>query len=241
MRDNRPILTGMGQDALRRELVETVRAVVRSGAISMSKHGNASIKVPGRDEILYTAVGTLDGFDESGIARIGLDGTVLDGTVAPMSAAVIDMHRVIYQERPQMGCVIHTHSPYATAFAVANKPIECWTEGFGIFGLDDGVPVAGYGPRGSRESVDNIRQALRERTKAVLLANHGVLAFEQTAAATVQVGILVEEAAQSALLAAQIGGAQVIPPEMLQATYDRHAAFHAAGDVHAHEPVADPH
>jgi len=235
------MLGRMGEDALRRELVDTVRSVIRSGAISMSGHGNASIKIPGRDEFLYTAGGSFDHFDESGIARIALDGTVLDGAVAPMSAAVIDMHRVIYQERPQMGCVIHTHSPYATAFAVANKPIECWTEGFGIFGLDDGVPVAGYGPRGSKESVDNIRQALRERTKAVLLANHGVLAFEKTAAATVQVGVLVEEAAQSALFAAQIGGARVIPPEMLHATYDRHAAFHAAGDVHAHTPVADPH
>ncbi|MBO0701784.1 MAG: class II aldolase/adducin family protein [Candidatus Dormibacteraeota bacterium] len=228
----------MGEDALRKELVETVRAVVRSGAISMSGHGNASIKIPGRDEILYTAAGTLDGFDESGIARIAFDGTVLDGAVPPMAAAVIDMHTAIYQERPQAGCVIHTHSPYATAFAVANQPIECWTEGFGIFGLDDGVPVAGYGPRGSKESIDNIRQALRERTKAVLLANHGVLAWEQTAAATVQVGVLVEEAAQSALLAAQIGGARVIPPELLHATHDRHAAFHAAGEVHAPAPAS---
>lgn len=224
----------MGVDNLRRDLVETVRAVARSGAISMSGHGNASIKIPGRDEILYTAAGSMEGFDESGIARIALDGTVLEGSVPPMAAAVIDMHTAIYQERPQAGCVIHTHSPYATAFAVANRPIECWTEGFGIFGLDDGVPVAGYGPRGSRESIDNIRQALRERTKAVLLANHGVLAWESTPAATVQVGVLVEEAAQSALLAAQIGGARVIPTEMLHATYDRHAAFHAAGDVHAH-------
>lgn len=229
----------MGDETLRRELVETVRAVVRSGALSMSGHGNASIRIPGRDEILYTAAGTLDGFDESGIARLTLDGTVLEGSVPPMAAAVIDMHTAIYQERPQAGCVIHTHSPYATAFAVANRPIECWTEGFGIFGLDDGVPVAGYGPRGSKESIDNIRQALRERTKAVLLANHGVLAWEQTPAATVQVGVLVEEAAQSALLAAQIGGARVIPPELLHATFDRHAGFHAAGDVHAPAPAAE--
>ncbi|MGH7911663.1 MAG: class II aldolase/adducin family protein, partial [Candidatus Dormibacteraceae bacterium] len=128
----------MAEDAIRRELVETVHAVVRSGAISMSMHGNASIRLPGRDEFLYTAAGALDRFDESGVVRIAFDGTVLQGEVPPMAAAVIAMHTAIYQEKPETGCVIHTHSPYATAFAVANQPIECWTEGFGIFGIDDG-------------------------------------------------------------------------------------------------------
>ena len=82
--------------ALRGQLVETARAIVRSGAISMSGHGNISIRVPGRDEIIYTAASTLANFDESGIARLHLDGTVLEGEVSPMAAAVISMHVAIY-------------------------------------------------------------------------------------------------------------------------------------------------
>jgi L-ribulose-5-phosphate 4-epimerase len=219
-------------DGLREELVWTAQAVVRSGAISISNHGNASLRVPGRDEMLFTAGATLAGFTRDGIARIGLDGTLLEGDLPPLAGAVVDMHRAIYQARPDTGCVIHTHSPYATAFAVANRPIECWTEAFGIFGLEDGVPVAGYGPRGSKQSVDNIRAVLGAQTRAVLLANHGVLAWHRTARETVNLGVVIEEAAQSAIFAAGVGGPRVIPPELLEASRDRARTFEAAGVKH---------
>ena len=218
-------------DSLGEELIRTVQAVVASGAISMSKHGNVSLRVPGRDELLFTAGGSLAAFDRKGIVRLALDGTLLEGELPPLAAAVVDMHAVIYQERPDTGCVIHTHSPFATAFAVAGRPIECWTEAFGIFGLEDGVPLADYGPRGSKESTDNIRSALGARTRAVLLANHGVLTFHRTAAETVTLGVVIEEAAQSAVYASGIGGAEAIPPEMLRASHDRAAAFQATGTV----------
>ena len=54
---------------------------------------------------------------------------------------------VVYQELGDVNCVLHTHSPWATAFAVANRSIECWSEAMAIFGLGGGVPVAAYGPR----------------------------------------------------------------------------------------------
>ena len=216
-------------DSLEGELIRTVQAIIATGAISLSKHGNVSLRVSGRDELLFTAGGSLSGFDTAGIVRLALDGALLDGELPPIAGAVVDMHAAIYQERPDTACVIHTHSPFATAFAVAGRPIECWTEAFGIFGLEDGVPVAGYGPRGSKESIDNIRAVLGARTQAVLLANHGVLAFHRTAAETVNLGVVIEEAAQSAIYAAGIGGARAVPPEMLRATGERAAAFQAAG------------
>jgi L-fuculose-phosphate aldolase len=215
--------------AVAAELVATARALVESGVLSLSGHGNISIRVPGRDEILYTAAGSLRGFTEAGIARLRLDGTVLEGEVPPMAAAVIAMHTLIYQERPDTGCVLHTHSPFATAFAVANRPIEGWTEAFGIFGLEGGVPLAAYGPRGSEQAVENIRAALGAKAQAVLLANHGILCFHPTAPLAVQVNVVIEEAAQAAIYAGAIGGAQVVPPELLHASQARAAAFEAAG------------
>ena len=50
------------------------------------------------------------------------------------------MHTAMYEDHEDVGCVIHTHSPYATAYAVANRPIECWIEALAMFGLPDGVP-----------------------------------------------------------------------------------------------------
>jgi L-fuculose-phosphate aldolase len=127
---------------------------------------------------------------------------------------------------------LHTHSPYATAFAVANRPIEGWTEAFGIFGLEDGVPLAGYGARGSEQAVQNIKNALTARTRAVLLANHGVLCFHTTPALAVMMNVIVEEAAQVAILAGSIGGPKLVPPELLHASHDRAAHFEARGTLH---------
>jgi len=212
--------------AARDLLSETAQAVIRSGAISMSGHGNISVRVLGHDEIMFTAGGSLR---ESSFARLSLDGRLLEGELPPVALAVVAMHTAIYRDRPESSCVIHTHSPFATAFAVANRPIEGWSEAFGIFGLEDGVPVAAYGPRGSDESIANIRSVMTPRTKAVLLANHGVLAWAPQAPMAVQLGVIIEEAAQAAILAGPIGGAKVVPHHLLHASLERHARFGAAG------------
>ncbi|HVD02281.1 MAG TPA: class II aldolase/adducin family protein [Candidatus Dormibacteraeota bacterium] len=213
----------------RQQLLETIDGILRSGVLSMSGHGNVSLRIAGSDEILYTAAGSLASFPESAIARLDLDGRVLEGEVPPVAAAVIAMHTTIYHSRPETGCVIHTHSPYATAFAVAGRSIEGWTEGFGVFGIEGGVPVADYGPRGSERAIENIRAAMTPKSKAVLLANHGVLSWAPEAAAAVMVGVVVEEAAQAAIYASAIGGPKVVPHELLHASLERHQHFAEAG------------
>ncbi len=216
---------------LRQQVVDIAEAVVRSGTLSMSGHGNISLRIPGRDEILFTAGGTLAGLTPREIARSRLDGTILDGELPPVAHEVVHMHTVVYQEKDATGCVIHTHSPYATAFAVAGRPILCWSEAAARFGLEDGVPVAAYGPRGSQESVENIRKVLTPKSRAVLLANHGVLAFHADAEMAVRVCVALEETAQLALYASALGGAQEIPAAMLAYTQQRVADFAAAGTV----------
>jgi len=216
---------------LKQQLVETCAAVIRSGAISMSGHGNISLRIPGRDEFLFTAGGRLSEITPTDIVRLSFDGRVLEGSLPPVAHEVVNMHAVVYQEKGSTGCVIHTHAPYATAFAVAGKPILCWSEAAARFGLDDGAPVAAYGPRGSQESVENIRRVLTPNGKAVLLANHGILAFNETAQGAVGVCTALEETAQLALLAATIGGAREIPAEMRAYTQERAAQFAAAGVV----------
>jgi len=91
------------------------------------------------------------------------------------------------------------------------------------------VPVAAYGPRGSAQAIANIRAAMTPKTKAVLLANHGVLTWGPQAPLAVQLGVIIEEAAQSAVLASAIGGAKVVPAHLLHASLERHARFDKAG------------
>ena len=140
------------------QVVDIAQRVVASGAISANGHGNVSVRVPGAQEMYFTAGPSLRNHPVSAVARVGLDGTLLEGELPPIQGAVVAMHTAMYEDHRDVGCVLHTHSPFATAYAVARRPIGCWVEALAMFGLAAGVPVAGYGPRGSAEAVANIRR-----------------------------------------------------------------------------------
>ncbi len=215
------------------QVVETAGRVVASGAISANGHGNVSIRVPGSDEMYFTAGPSLRDHPLSAVVRVGLDGTLREGELPPIQGAVVAMHTAMYADRADVGCVIHTHSPCATAFAAARRPIGCWIEAMAMFGLASGVPVAGYGPRGSAEAVANIRAAVSPGVPAVLLANHGVLVFHRTPDLAILAGGVVEEAAQAALHAAAIGGPVEIEEPLRAAALQRAMAFGDRGTVRA--------
>jgi len=222
----------MDQD-LSDQVVSIAARVVASGAISANGHGNVSVRVPGADEMYFTAGPSLRDHPASAVVRVGLDGTLLEGELPPIQGAVVAMHTAMYADSPDVGCVLHTHSPYATAYAVARRPIGCWIEALAMFGLPGGVPVAGYGPRGSAEAIANIRAAARPGVPAVLLANHGVLVFHRTPDLAILVGGVVEEAAQASINAAALGGPVEIAPDLRAAALQRAMTFDSLGTVRA--------
>jgi L-ribulose-5-phosphate 4-epimerase len=211
------------------QVLDTAAKVLAGGAISANGHGNVSLRVPGAEEMYFTSASSLNGLQPDGIARVALDGTLLEGKLPPIQGAVVAMHTAMYHDRPDVGCVVHTHSPYATAFAVANRPIACWIEALAMFGLADGVPVAAYGPRGSEQAIANIRAAVRPGVPAVLLANHGVLVFHRTPDLAIMVGGVVEEAAQASINANALGGPVEIPDDLRAAALQRAMAFDTTG------------
>ncbi len=215
------------------QVIEVANRVVGSGAISTNGHGNVSLRVAGADEMYFTGGPSLRGHPPEAVVRVGLDGTLREGQLPPIQAAVVAMHTALYAKDTDIGCVIHTHSPFATAYAVAHRPIGCWIEALAMFGLPDGVPVASYAQRGSEQGVANILAARRTGVPAVLLANHGVLVFHRTPELAVMVGGVVEEAAQAGINAGGLGGAVAIPDEMKAAALQRAMAFEHQGTASA--------
>ena len=215
------------------QVVDIAKRVVASGAISANGHGNVSVRVPGAAEMYFTAGPSLRDHPVSAVVRIGLDGTLLEGDLPPIQGAVVAMHTAMYADHPDVGCVLHTHSPYATAYAVAHRPIGCWVEALAMFGLATGVPVAGYGPRGSEQAIANIRASVTPGVPAVLLANHGVLVFHRTPELAILVGGVIEEAAQAGINAAALGGPVEIAAELRAAALQRAMSFDSRGTVHA--------
>ena len=215
------------------QVVDVAQWVVASGAISTNGHGNVSLRAPGAEEMYFTAGPSLRNHAASAVVRVGLDGALLEGDLPPIQGAVVAMHTAMYQDHADVGCVLHTHSPYATAYAVAQRPIGCWVEALAMFGLPSGVPVAGYGPRGSDQAVANIRAAVTPGVPAVLLANHGVLVFHRTPELAIQVGGIIEEAAQAGINAGALGGPVEIPEGLRAAAFQRAMLFERKGTAHA--------
>ncbi|HEV2811172.1 MAG TPA: class II aldolase/adducin family protein, partial [Acidimicrobiales bacterium] len=131
------------------------------------------------------------------------------------SGEVVDMHLAVYRARPQARAVVHTHSPALTAFALANRPLPCRYETLHRFGGQLGdVPVAPWTPgRRDEAFIEGIFGALdaHPSTKAVLLANHGVLALASSPADAAMLIIALEEAAAAELGASVICGGKHFP------------------------------
>ena len=216
---------------LRQAVIDSASFLVRIGAISMSHHGNFSVRVPGTDTILLTATSSFDNLKPENLALLDFDGRLIEGEINPTNAEIVHMHAIVYKERPETGAVVHTHSTYATSFALASRALGCSYEALVRQDMTDGIPLAKYGPRGSAASVANIANALStaKNTKAVLLENHGVLAFGADPAAAARANLIVEEAAQMAIFAEVLGGAKPIAPELLKATVGRRDEFARGG------------
>ncbi len=216
------------------QVIDISNRIVASGAISANGHGNVSLRVPGANEMYFTGGPSLRNHSPAAVVRVGLDGVLIEGDLPPIQGAVVAMHTAMYGDNPDVGCVMHTHSPFATAYAVANRPIGCWLEALAMFGMADGIPVAKYGPRGSEVSVANIRAAITPGVPAVLLANHGVLVFHRSPELAIIAGGVIEEAAQAGINSAALGGPVEIPQAMRAAALQRAMLFASHGTAHAH-------
>lgn len=143
------------------------------------------------------------------LVRMDFSGNVLDGNRKPSSEW--RLHAALYLARPDCGAVVHTHSVYATAFAVARRPVLPVVEDMAQV-VGGSVEVAEYSLPGTAELAQNAVSALADRG-AVLLASHGLVGVAADLPEALQVCRLVEKAAQVLLLAHQLGPVQTLSPE----------------------------
>lgn len=193
----------------REQMVEGAGVLARSGVMSHTGHINFSARID-ESRILLTSSGLIDELRADRLAVVRGDGEVEEGEITPSTGHIVGMHFAVYRERPDVHAVLHTHSPGLTAFALAHRPLSCRYEALVRRGQTDEVPVVPWAPRGSEGFFGGIADmvAARAGTGAVLLANHGVLAFSSSPMATVKLLITLEEAALAELHAVALGGAK---------------------------------
>jgi L-fuculose-phosphate aldolase len=212
--------------AERQAILAAAELLVRSGVLSHSNHGNSSVRLADGN-MLITGVSSLHGQTPETLTVLDMAGNVRSGNLASTSAEIVAMHAIVYRLRPEVGAVIHTHSPMVSTYALAHVAMPIHYEGLLRQGVSEDIPVAAWGPRGSRESVAYIEGALRDHpgAPAVLLANHGLLAFGRDQSRAAHLIISLEEAAEMMLRAQQLGGSKPFPPGALEQVRERLRSF----------------
>ena len=150
---------------------------------------------------------------------VDLEGQIIEGDLKPSSDTA--SHLYIYRHRPDVGGIVHTHSPYATAFAAVGQPIPVHLTAIADeFGC--AIPCGGFaligGEEIGREVVENIGAS-----PAILLKQHGVFTIGPDPTAAVKAAVMVEDVARTVFLARQLGEPEVIPEEAVRKLRRRYA------------------
>jgi L-ribulose-5-phosphate 4-epimerase len=146
------------------------------------------------------------------------DGKVVEGNFKPSSDTAT--HLYVYRMRPEIGGIVHTHSPFATAFAAAGRPIPAvLTAICDEFGGE--IPVGGFAPIGGDEIGKEIVRSI-SAGPAILMQNHGVFTTGKDARSAVKAAVMVEDAARTVFYAIQLGGPIPIPVEMVRQLHERY-------------------
>lgn len=158
-------------DRLGPDIVAVAQAIDRAG-FCPSKSGNVSARRG--DGFVVTPSGLPYAVMTPGdLVTLGLDGSVRAGSRKPSSEA--PFHAAIYRARPDAQAIVHTHSPKATALSATRRGIPAFHYMIALAGGPD-IRCADYATFGTEELAENAVRALEGR-KAVLLANHGVIAI----------------------------------------------------------------
>jgi len=202
-------------DDVRAAIVEGCRRLEAAGLVAISS-GNVSVRLPpheGKEIVAITPSSVpYRVLRPEQVLVVDLDGNVVDGQGAASSEKAA--HFAAYRARPDVGSVIHSHSIYASALAVAGQELPPIIDEQ-VVSLGGPVRVAGYAMSATPDLARNAVEALGDR-RAVLLRNHGVLGVGRDLDEALNVVTLVERVAQTYVFARLVGGAEPLPESVVQ-------------------------
>lgn len=204
----------------RNAVVEYGRRLVERG---LTRDTGGNVSVLSRERRLFAVSPSgMDYFETrpEDVVVLDMEGNVADGARRPSSE--VEMHRLLYLEREDVGAVVHTHSVYATAVSCTREaqagglpPVHCAAA---LAGGD--VRCTAYYPFGTRELAEAACEGMRGRF-AVLLGNHGVLAAGSDVGHAFALAEQLEFACEVLVHAASVGTPALLSSSDLLAARER--------------------
>ncbi len=164
--------------------------------------GNVSLRVKDQPLLLITPSGMVyETMTIDDIVLLDLEGEIVDGQRIPSIEK--HLHARIYKQRSDVGAIVHVHTTYASAFAVAGRNIPVILEETAQV-IGHAVQVTGYAPCGTEKLALETVSVLGDGN-AVLLANHGLVGVGADLNQALRVCQVAEKTAQVGLLAEKLG------------------------------------
>ncbi|MHA2182302.1 MAG: class II aldolase/adducin family protein [Promethearchaeota archaeon] len=211
------------EDKLRVEVVEGAKAIFARGLVEAGE-GNVSIRNGKKEELFITpSFNQYSTLMKDEIVHMNFHGTPLSTGKLPSTET--KMHIAIYNSRPKVQAVIHTHSTYATMLSIAQKNIPVLMEEMYIF-LGGSIDVSDFG-KAHTEEIGQVALNTLARKNAALLANHGVIVCGKSMDHAIKFAELVEKLAKIYWGTLQIGEPKIISTEHLERFQKLHDSLFA--------------
>lgn len=210
----------MLMEQARHELIKYGKKLVENG---LTKGTGGNLSVFDREQGIMAITPTGIDFYEikpEDIVILDLDGQIVEGTRLPSSEW--EMHLLQYKSRDDMDAVIHAHTMYSTVLGCLHWELPPTHYMIAVAGAN--VRVAEYATYGTHELAVNATKAMEGR-KAVILANHGVLAGAQDLLNAFNIVEELEYCSQIYVLAKSVGEPIILPDAEMEHMAERFKSY----------------
>ncbi len=220
---------------IKKEICEVGHIIYDKGFVA-ANDGNISVKINDH-EFFCTPTGVSKGaLTPDMIIKVDENGKKLEGKLNPSSE--IKMHMRVYKERPDVNAVVHAHPPIATAFTVADIPLDQYILPEAVLTIGE-VPTCDYGTPSTMEIPDSLEPYIQSHD-AFLLRNHGALTVGCNLTRALFIMEEVEFNAKICKYAMELGAVHEIPNAQLKKLMDLRKKMNIPGR-HPGIEIEEPH
>jgi len=205
-------------EKLRQEVWQMNLELPKNRLVTMTS-GNVSGRDRGTNYVVIKPSGVkYEDLKSSDMVVVDLEGKVIEGELKPSFDTLT--HLYVYRHRQDVNGIVHTHSNYATSFAVLGEPIPvCLTAMADQFGGP--IPVGAYAQIGEEEIGKEIIRSIGE-SPAILMKNHGVFTIGPSPRVALKTAVMLEDVAKTVFLAMLRGTPHGIPAEEVKRAHKKY-------------------
>lgn len=204
-----PIVMSSNSLAEERETISRLGVEMLEQGLTKGTGGNISSRSENGAIAVSPSGIAYEEIEPDDVPIVDKSGNQIEGQLKPSNET--PMHTTVYDNREDVGGIVHTHSPYVSTFAGLGEPVPA--SNYLIAFIGQSIPVADYAPPGSEELGNLVIDQIGTDYDACILQNHGLLAVGESATEAFETALMAEHCAQIHYQARCIGDPVIMADE----------------------------